>query len=166
MQDERLTQADAELERALRGLRVARAPIDRDRLMFRAGQVAARRRTRGWQCIAAALLVALGASVSLHGVPREPQQVVRVVERVVVQPVPTVSPMPAVTWKPSAGWIEYVRMRDEVVAKGIDALPQPESADADPRAAEWQDRVLAALRRPSPRDRWANLWDLLEGDGT
>ena len=69
MQEERLTPPERELEAALGGLSPAPPTLDRDRLMFRAGQASMRRRTRGWQGLAAALALTTTVSIVLRPAP-------------------------------------------------------------------------------------------------
>ncbi|MHC4444545.1 MAG: hypothetical protein ACYTF1_18215 [Planctomycetota bacterium] len=61
---EGLTPAEQELENALGRLRPAEVSIDRDRMMFRAGQRSIRRGMRVWQGVAAILVVGLGLSLA------------------------------------------------------------------------------------------------------
>ncbi len=128
------------IESALRALVPSRSALDRDRLMFRAGQVSARSRllTRwAWPSIAAALaIVAAGEGVLLATRP-EP----RVVERLVIVREPAASPIagpePVVILRenppiPSAdlepSWpmaSDLLRLRRQVLRFGIDGLPDP-----------------------------------------
>ncbi len=69
MPEEQLTPPERELEAALGGLTPALPTLDRDRLMFRAGQASMRRRTRGWQGLAAALALTTTVSIVLRPAP-------------------------------------------------------------------------------------------------
>jgi len=159
MQDqERLGPAERELEQALAALRPASAKIDRDRLMFLAGRTSARRRSRLWQCAAGALAVALAAALSaaLYARPA-PREVERVVYVTVARPpaVPAEAPAaPIATPEPGRwrGEPYYLKLRDEVLAKGLDALPAPRGPAAQPGIP---DRTRFPLLR---------LNDLLRGE--
>ena len=128
------------IESALRALVPSRSELDRDRLMFRAGQVSARSRllTRwAWPSIAATLaIVAAGEGVLLATRP-EP----RVVERLVIvrepAPPPAAQPEPVVILRenppnPSpdseSSWpmaSDALRLRRQVLRFGLDGLPEP-----------------------------------------
>ena len=62
--EEELTPAEREFQETLGGLRFADASMDRDRLLFRAGQLAARRRGRIWQA-STVVLIAIAANCSV-----------------------------------------------------------------------------------------------------
>ncbi len=127
------------IESALRALVPSRSGLDRDRLMFRAGQVSARSRllTRwAWPSIAATLaIVAAGEGVLLASRP-EP----RVVERLVIvrepatpqaaQPEPLVilrqnPPIPTSSEPSWPGESDSLRLRRQVLRFGLDGLPEP-----------------------------------------
>ncbi len=131
------------LESALAGLAPVRADISRDRMLFRAGQAAVRRRNRLWPCATAALAVlsaALGAALVLRPGPTT-------VERIVYVRVPVPSPAAADPAPASAPLREetpaaaeeaptdpaYLLLRREVVERGADALP-PVAAWSAPAA--------------------------------
>lgn len=165
MQEEQLTPAEAELEAALRSLRPARAAIDRDRLMFRAGRASARRGGRIWLGTAVILGAALGLSLAFRP---GPQEVVRVVE---VQREPDPARPPAapplthalarsVDW---SGRGQYLRLRREVLAKGLDALPEPETTAA-PELPENLERLLGTPRPKGVGRLWGGFGLLIRGD--
>jgi hypothetical protein len=133
------------IEAALGALVPARSQIDRDRLMFRAGQAAARPSPSGrraWIATAASLaLVALGEAALLAHRPPP-----RVVERVIVvrEPAPVAPPDDRiVAEKPaprpaahplSLGNTAYERLASQVIRYGLDGLPASPSAGwTDPR---------------------------------
>jgi hypothetical protein len=136
------------IESALGSLAPARARLDRDRVMFLAGQASARPRRAissrlGWPAIAAGLgLVAAGeAALLAHRPPLTPNVVERVV--VVREPVPA-GPMPvrdpagppaAPLSEPAAlGRTAYDRLALQVARYGLDALPpSPAAAWDDPQ---------------------------------
>jgi len=144
--EEQLTPAEAELAHALGGLRPA-GGMDRDRVLFRAGAASARRTGRLGVGLAAALAAALAVSLAVR--PKA-----RVIERVVTVPAPPAAPATAATWPagPSVwtlttgdGKGAYLALRDQVLTKGLDALPAPAPAAGMP--AERPDG-LGAFRRP------------------
>jgi hypothetical protein len=119
-----LTPPLRELEAALAALRPAASGIDRNRLMFRAGQASMRRRGRLWQGLSAGLAICLGLSLALRQVPPHAQEVavsppLNAPMQVAMQ-LPT-SPGDSDRATPPTG--EYLHLRDTVLAKGLDALP-------------------------------------------
>ncbi len=121
----------AALEAALRALPPAPAGLDRDRLMFQAGQ--SRRPRTGWLWPAAAaalalLSVGLGTALMLHPAPEPVVQVVYV-----PAPSPDVSASPAGENDTPDG-ANYFRLRDQVLSRGLDSLPElPPAPPAPPR---------------------------------
>jgi hypothetical protein len=122
------------LESALAALKPAPAALDRDRLMYRAGQVSARRRNWLWPSAAAALLlVSLGLGAALLARPK-PAETIRVVY-VEKNPAPESAPAPRPAPPPEkAVALElpslpasaaYLRTRGEVLRWGAEALPEP-----------------------------------------
>lgn len=128
----------AAIEEALGALSPSRGRLDRDRLMFRAGQVSHRPTAPGrwgWPAVAGVLaVVALGQAVALRARPAS-----RVVDRVVVVRVPALpSPDPApvviLSQSPPAPpeaptvlpWpLDYERLRRQIIRFGLDGLPEP-----------------------------------------
>jgi len=130
----------AAVEASLAALPPFPSGIDRDRLVYLAGQAAAgalpgtKRRPAGWlwpMATAASLLVAaaLGAMLAVRSQPE-------IVERLVVvrQPAEPVAPAPVAAHpavetplarsRPSRPPAEYLRLRDLVLSRGVDALPE------------------------------------------
>jgi hypothetical protein len=134
-----------ELENALATLRPVPAAFDRDRLMFRAGLAAGRRRRWLWPWAAVALaLLATGLAMALVIRPN-PQVVERVVYRDRDEPPspPAVVDVPADSASSQA--VErYFRFRDELLSRGIDAIP--ESPAGPP--AESPERIEQSLGLP------------------
>ena len=165
MQEERLTPAESELESALRSLRPARAAIDRDRLMFQAGRASARRGGRVWLGATMALAAALGVSLVVRPGPRE---VVRIV-RVEPQPTrPKAAPsLPMIyAFVGPADWRgrgQYLKLRQEVLEKGLDALPEPETTAA-PEPREDLEKRLGIPRPKARRRNWWGFGHLIPGD--
>ncbi len=126
-EDDHLTPAETELERALGRLTPADPGLDRDRLMFLAGQAAGRRERRRWQAavvgLAAALAFAMGlASWRAGHLPETPPvpgglAIVHQTFSAEEGPLPTVPP-----------GVAYLRLRDAVLDKGLDALPAVKSS--------------------------------------
>jgi hypothetical protein len=143
------------IEAALGSLVPARSRIDRDLVMFRAGQASVRpSRTglRAWNAIAASLaLIAFGEGVLLAH--RRPPQIV---ERVVVVREPVTAPAPApvpvvpaveqrVAEVPeplpserslSLGQTAYERLTAQVMRYGLDGLPASPTV-ASPDSGPW-----------------------------
>ncbi len=125
MQDEQtLTPAEQELASALGGLVPAAAGIDRDRMMFQAGRASARRRGYVWQGATAALAFALGLSVIGLPAPRQVERIVYVTKEVPGLPgehwASADSPRRASDLSQVEG--SYLELRNEVLARGLDAL--------------------------------------------
>jgi hypothetical protein len=145
------------IESALRSLAPTPVQIDRDRIMFRAGQASVQRRWNTqqlWPTIAVGLaLVALGEGVFLT---RRPSQSRRVVERIAVvrEPAPSaLSGSPEREISPSRdveldqdpvslGQTNYQRLAGQVLRYGLDGLP-----------ASPQGGLPSAERWPSSSDR-------------
>lgn len=125
-----------------------RGSLDRDALLFAAGQAAGTRRGRLWP-VATAALVLLSTGLAATLALRSPA--VREVERVVYVPAPAPTP-PAVSDSlparavaspaaPPLGpeWVDGLRLRERILRDGIAAMPAP---------AVWS----AAAARPLPDD--------------
>ena len=154
------------IESALKALSPSRSHLDRDRLMFRAGQVSARSRslTRwAWPSIAATLaIVALSEGVLLATRPGP-----RVVDRLVIvrePPSPSASrpesvvilrenpPIPpsdsGPSWPASS---DSLRLRRQVLRFGLDGLPEPPPllthSGESPRPTGRDSESAGVLRR-------------------
>lgn len=160
-----LTKADAELADALGQLRPAPSRLDRDTLLFEAGRTAGRRGRAGWPCISGTLAVALCVTLAMPYFANQP-----------VSP----EPGPIAT---SANWLgskdvsvdalappgqgEYLQLRDTVLEKGVDALPQPAISSSVFPPETWGRRYFHAARQQRvilPRIDLAKLF--YQGDGT
>jgi hypothetical protein len=137
MFQERLNPELAAVEAALASLVPKASGVDRDRLMFLAGQAAARPR-RGawlWPCATAASLLlaaALGITIVVHGGPRT-------LERIVYVPV---QPQAASEWSATVAFdrspepmrADYLRLRRTVLDRGVEAISEsPAAAPRDGR---------------------------------
>jgi hypothetical protein len=131
----------AALETALAGLKPA-APLDRDRLMFSAGQASLPRRGWGWPAATAALLLVSFALAGMLLNRPALQEIVRVVPVPVAVPIavpvdaraPGVQPgmpsslpsvealSPVARVNPAGASLEYAQLRKEVLRWGVDAL--------------------------------------------
>ncbi|MCI0464802.1 MAG: hypothetical protein L0Z62_48375 [Gemmataceae bacterium] len=134
---------DAELRRleaALATLTPRVDTLDRDRLMFQAGQASVPRRGWLWPCTSAALAA---VSVALGGMLLRPGP--RIVEHVVYLPRPEAAPLPAplvetartdpdpgaTASAESEGWPTdnaYFRLQQHLFRWGLDGLPPPSPA--------------------------------------
>jgi hypothetical protein len=129
MQEPNIPESLQEVESILRQLSPRPSAIDRDQLMYRAGAAAARRRRFFWPIASLALAVCLAVVMFFR--------TGNSVERIVYVPVPAspTSAIPAIefpveTAAPIGHSGEYLRLRDRVLAKGLDALPAPSGGPA------------------------------------
>ena len=163
MQDkENLTAADEELVKALGHLHLVQASVDRERLMFRAGQISTRRGRRAWQCTTVLVAVALGVSLLVRLEPPEPGKTVRVAaERPVVVPL-------VVKWSVEssvAGDGAYLKLRNDVLEKGLDALPEPAVSATNGEGQDWRELLGQPIGRKNKHTSF--LRSLFStGDGT
>jgi hypothetical protein len=147
------------LEAALAGLQPA-AALDRDRLMFAAGQAAAMPRGRWfWPASSAALLlVSLGLGTALAMRPA-PTETVRIVYRDVEKPAPTVPapepPPPSMQSQPDRviadgtpprHGADYLQMRRQVLRFGVESLP-----DAPPLSSSDKMLSIDSLLEPTKK---------------
>ena len=153
MQEKPLTPAESELEAALRTLLPTSPLIDRDRLMFQAGRSSARRHGRAWMTATLALAVALGVYAVLRPAPRGAERIVYVqADMPAVRP-PHQHVLAAATpdaWRDQG---QYLKLLQEVLTKGADALPGPESP-APARPAESLEKLLGSPLRPAAGRGW------------
>ena len=159
---EDLTAADEELSEVLGSLRPMRASGDRDRLMFRAGQVSVRRGRRIWQGSAGLTTVALCISLFVHSQGPEPVKPVHLaVEN------PPAAPL-MVEWSsepPVVGDGAYLKLRNEVLEKGIDALPESAVSVANGEDQDLRELLERPMdRKNKPTSLLRSL--LYSGDGT
>jgi hypothetical protein len=148
-----------DLERALLALAPAVAALDRDQLLFEAGRRSARR--RGWPFATAALaLLAAGLGAALILRPAPPP-----VERPIVVQVPSPEPSPpdlselppdSEPGPPPAGQPGYFQLREQLLARGLDALPLPPPAPAAGPPSTLDD-LLCDPELPPSRPRSPGL---------
>ena len=123
--EEPLTPADRELEAALQGLAPAAPGIDRDRLMFVAGQASARRRQRVWQGATATLAAAFAILLAVRPASRPTDRFVRVGDR---SPSANGTAATPTAVAPSSQDVDerpapYVRPRDDMFVFASGAFP-------------------------------------------
>jgi hypothetical protein len=161
------TPVEMELEAALGSLQPVAVAIERDRLMYRAGQSSARRRNLAWPILSVALTLLLGVSL-LHQ-PETRGQTVEVEKLVyITKPAPATQPaLHAATQSTRSDLYQlqvqakYVKLRDKVLTEGLDALPIREissSGPAEERGSRWQDYL------PNQQPSWWKLNVKLNGD--
>jgi hypothetical protein len=145
-----LNDAERELEGCLKGLRPAGHNIDRDAMMFRAGQRSMARRARGWQSAAGIMLVVVLNLSWFHLAPGSGPAS----SSVAVQSSPGSPGDPSatavLTIRPGSGWqgsrpelnSPYLRVRRLLTTEGVDALPAPAAsapvADLVRSLADWR----------------------------
>lgn len=159
--EERLTPAERELEMALAMLAPV-ATIDRDRMMFRAGQASMRGRQRLWHGTTAALAVALVASVGIRMIPQPPAG-----QHFAANPVRSTEPGQLVSDLGTGDKneleyrAEYLSLRDRVLIGGVDVLPAPSGSASASESPIRIERLVPA--RPAPKrgffgiEKWIDL---------
>ena len=130
MQQEPLTPADRELEAALGRLRPAPPNLDRDQMMFRAGQASTRRHMHAWQGVAAVLALAVTISLGVRPTPLTRERRISVTAD---------SNRPAVATPPAARLgretlaaapTSFLSLRRAVLTGGVDTIAPPAPATA------------------------------------
>jgi hypothetical protein len=153
----------AALAQALAGLAPTAGRLDRDELLFRAGQAALRRRAWLWPSVAAGLAL-LAGTFSLSEVLRPaPQRVQCIIYQRLEPPVDSWVDKQSVAQdaaRPSsaeperhAAPLSYLRLERLVLAWGVDALPNPRAA----ASSGEQDSRLSALPDILSRNRWFRM---------
>jgi hypothetical protein len=153
-EEQDLTPGERELEAALSGLTPAAPGFTLERIQTRALVDRERRRTRIWQAVAALLAVAAGVAFTIQPAPRV-VQVERVILRDRLQPAQSQfisdDAPPAVTPMRPTGDYAYLRLRERVLAKGVESLratPAPQGA----RAVELSAGRGAPIEMPTLAD--------------
>jgi hypothetical protein len=146
-----------DLERALAGLTPAPPQLDRDRLMFRAGQASVPRRSWAWPTATAAFAV-LAAVLGTVLISRPGLQVR---ERVVYVEVPAPAPAPpppaplspadtgpvASVGYTAATHADPARLRSQVLRGGVDALPAATPAAVAAHRDSTFGRLLSEIEQ-------------------
>lgn len=158
-----LTPAERELEAALAALRPAAPVIDRDGLMFRAGQASARGRTHVWQAAAAGLALAFGVSLVTRSSPSagRPGVQVAVAPGTATEPQSTALPefasLRPLSQSPSAYW----RVRAAVLTRGTDALAAPTGGAGNGEPELRLHRLLETAPQSSRKLNFFGIQDLI-----
>jgi hypothetical protein len=126
-----LTPAQAEFERALAGLQPMGTSIDRDALLYRAGYAAGHRRNRAWQGLAAMLAVGLTASLTMQGLASGSRGGMQTTDKDAgPQGVIFATAEPRTEYRYAGSGGSYLTLRNEVLEKGLAALPCPVSSSS------------------------------------
>jgi len=119
-----------EIERTLASLVPSASDLDRDALMFRAGQQAAPRRSGAFwpaaACVMTLVSVVLGVALQMQPTPAPGSGVVHV-----DPPKTSDAPLPDFEFAALPD-NSYFRLRALVLAEGVDALPEPKPGKAPP----------------------------------
>jgi len=131
----KLNPIQQELENALSSLKPAALNLDRDKLMFRAGQSSARRQNFAWPAVAVLLAVMLGASL-LYRPPAQTERIVYVPQP--ATPDNTYSSLMVETERPPRS-AQYIHLRDKILAEGMDALPESTGSTGENQDELWRE---------------------------
>jgi hypothetical protein len=152
MSEERMNVELTAFEATLGQLQPQPAAVDRDRLMFLAGRAAAARATSrrrvfaicsGPLALAVNLLLAvtLGILLAAH---RNPQVVERIVyvsasPRTTTVASDVATPPPNLAFAADGDWGQYLKLRREILSRGLDALPEAASGGSGERESLTPD---------------------------
>ena len=156
-----MSQTNSDLEKALQALTPAAPALDRDRLMFLAGQAGARRAGLGWK-LTSGLFAAASVLLAVLLVLRPPQEF-----RVVVQlsPFPKDSPAeklqedppsadPVPVRAPESRDLAVYHLRQQIMRFGVESLPAP----SDPGAPTNEPPLTIDRGKMSPTASPMNLF--------
>ena len=121
--DDRLTPMEQELEAALGGLKPAGTALNRDYVMYQAGQTSARRRNHLWQGVSGVLVVLLVASMTWRPRPAGPQPRVETLAYGLSAAPVEVSSAEPIDRQQAEAFRHYIRMRQAVLNRGMEAIP-------------------------------------------
>jgi hypothetical protein len=142
----------SDLEKLLAALPPRPSTLDRDHLLFRAGQ-ASMRRSWAWPLAAVAMSTAAGCLAMILVLRPLPEPVVQIVHVQVPLPVPAPHPAEAQPNPPQAapapGYLldapaptmSYLRLRQQALRFGVESLPEAATSD---------DEASAATASPGP----------------
>lgn len=140
------------LEQALAQLRPTAPALNRDALMFAAGRASVPAPSRAWQ--GTSLLLACALVVSLMQRPRHAapgSEALRGGRQGHQQAIATVDPPPPLPgWSALAGPPDgsYIHLRNAVLTRGLDALPEPSAPPLDQptwtNRQEWIESMLSS----------------------
>ncbi len=145
-----LSPANQELEKALGGLKPAATHLDRDRLMFRAGQFSARRQPVFWPALSGALAILLAISWSIQVPPnsRTPEKSGTLEVQFDARKIrPAERPSASNPWVASHGESApginfkmngYLELLDGVLRRGLDGLPRERSGNHSGAVESWR----------------------------
>lgn len=139
------------LEAALTQLRPSPGALARDQLLFRAGQASVRQHRWLWPCATAASLL-LASGLGLAWLARsEPQQVQHLV---IVRETAPAALMAREEARPPVS-AEYLRLREQVLRRGLDALPHapPTLATEPGPSLEFNLRGFPGLEHRPTREK-------------
>jgi hypothetical protein len=127
------------VEAALTRLSPPPPALDRDRLMFQAGQASRPPRSVLWPASTAALaVVCVGLATALVLRPG-PHEVIIVKEVLVPSPNPQAPASAADNYVSHQAWTEYQHLQEQVLRHGLDGLPEPTPDAASPRPDPLDD---------------------------
>jgi len=139
-----LTPAQQELENALSRLQPAASNLDREKLMYRAGQASARRQKLTWPAVAALLAVLLGASLFYQS-PSQPERIVYVPQP--AAPDNTYSSLTVETKRPPRS-AQYILLRNKILAEGLDVLPVTGTSTGISKDELWRELQQIMPNKP------------------
>ena len=164
MQDhEGLTAAQQELAAALVSLKASVPGIDRNEVMYRAGLAAGRRGCRRLAVAAMVLGVVLGGAVAAVTVyrPQATERIVRVPQTTVeAHQARRVEPWPVPVTPLGADAGQYLRLRREVLARGLAALPEESFGGGSGETYEEYRELLSRPATQPPPGGPLKLWRL------
>jgi hypothetical protein len=132
----------SDLEKLLAALPPRPATLNRDHLLFRAGQ-ASMRRSWAWPLAAVVMSVAAGCLATIVGFRRHPEPVIRTVQVPVLVPAPVVAKEAAPQEYPLStpqmssheappSTLSYWRLQQQALRFGVEGLPGPATGDTPP----------------------------------
>ncbi|MBN2506363.1 MAG: hypothetical protein JXQ71_06685 [Verrucomicrobia bacterium] len=136
-----LTPAELELELHLAGLQPAQHGIKPEIVFFRAGQKSALRRLRRWQAASSLMVLATLGLWAWHPSPKHvsesPEMVFQDHRHRAPQPAVGVArALPSERWVRRSGTREYLRLRTEVLTRGLEVLPSPSLTPAPSKSVD------------------------------
>ena len=140
-----LSRADRELEAAMSALRPRMGGVDRDGMMFRAGLAVGGRNSKAWRVVCAALVVMLAGSVVLRPglrAGRDDGRIASTTEPIDQRDVGYNRDFAGRGWEAHEGAGSYVRLRDAVLERGLDALDEGRSNSGRPAAPLSREELL------------------------
>lgn len=152
MSQEPLNSDLADVEAALAGLRPARSALDRDRLMYLAGQAAGYRRARRAVWIGAGTSLAATLAACVLGVALFRQLGLERGHQTANAPVPPPGQSSPWSWAANPpesldGGASYLELRQLVLTRGVEAMPEvaPSTATKNPAPTLTPRRMLGHL---------------------